>query len=39
MDINLENGGGDTQILPPAPAVVEDADHLDRQWQKDHAGR
>jgi predicted dehydrogenase len=39
MDINLENGGGDTEILPPAEAVVEDKDHLERQWQADHAAR
>ena len=37
MDINLENGGGNTKILPPSKAGTEFDDKLARQWRRDHA--
>ena len=37
MDINLDNGGGDTEIMPPSQAAMEFDDTLARQWAKDHA--
>jgi hypothetical protein len=37
MDINLENGGGNTGILPPSRAAMEFDDALARQWERDHA--
>ena len=37
MDINLENGGGNTKILPPSKASMEFDDKLARQWRRDHA--
>jgi predicted dehydrogenase len=37
MDINLDNGGGDTEILPPSQAALAFDDTLARQWAKDHA--
>ncbi len=39
MDINLENGGGNTKILAPSKAALEFDDHLARQWARDHEGR
>ena len=36
MDINLENGGGNTRILPPSKAAMVFDDHLARQWARDH---
>ncbi len=36
MDINLENGGGTTKVLPPSPAAMEFDDRLARQWARDH---
>jgi predicted dehydrogenase len=36
MDINFENGGGNTRILPPSKAAMEFDDKLARQWQRDH---
>jgi len=36
MDINLENGGGNTRILPPSKAAMEFDDRLARQWARDH---
>lgn len=36
MDINLENGGGDTKILPPSKGAMKFDDHLARQWARDH---
>lgn len=36
MDINLENGGGNTKILPPAKAALAFDDHLAKQWARDH---
>jgi hypothetical protein len=37
MDINLDNGGGDTDILPPSKAALAFDDTLARQWARDHA--
>jgi predicted dehydrogenase len=37
MDINLENGGGNTRILAPSKAALSYDDALARQWQRDHA--
>jgi len=37
MDINLENGGGNTRILPPSKAAMAFDDHLAKQWARDHA--
>ncbi len=37
MDVNLESGGGNTQILPPSKAAMEFDDALARQWANDHA--
>ena len=39
MDINLENGGGNTKILAPSKAAMEFDDHLAKQWAKDHEAR
>ena len=36
MDINLENGGGNTKVLPPSKAGMEFDDQLARQWARDH---
>ena len=36
MDINFENGGGNTKILPPSKAALNHDDHLARQWAHDH---
>jgi hypothetical protein len=36
MDINLENGGGNTNVLPPSKAGMEFDDALARQWARDH---
>ncbi|MDT8390612.1 MAG: hypothetical protein RRC34_08915 [Lentisphaeria bacterium] len=35
-DINLENGGGATIILPPSKAAMAFDDHLAKQWARDH---
>jgi len=35
--VNLESGGGNTQILPPSKAAMEFDDALARQWANDHA--
>jgi predicted dehydrogenase len=37
MDIDLENGGGNTKILPPSKATMGHDDALARQWARDHA--
>lgn len=39
MDVNLENGGGNTKVLPPSKAAMEFDDKLARQWARDHEGR
>jgi hypothetical protein len=39
MDINFENGGATTKILPPSKAAMGFDDHLAKQWAKDHEGR
>jgi len=36
MDINLENGGANTKILPPSRAAMDFDDNLARQWARDH---
>ncbi|MCC5846098.1 MAG: Gfo/Idh/MocA family oxidoreductase [Verrucomicrobia bacterium] len=36
MDINLENGGGNTKVLPPSKAGMAFDDELARQWDRDH---
>ena len=36
MDINFENGGGNTKILPPSKAAMDFDDNLARQWARDH---
>jgi predicted dehydrogenase len=36
MDINLENGGGNTRILPPSKAAIKFDDELAKQWARDH---
>ena len=36
MDINLENGGGNTGVLAPSKAAMEFDDALARNWQKDN---
>lgn len=37
MDINFENGGGNTRILPPSQAAMTFDDHLAKQWEQNHA--
>jgi len=37
MDVNFENGGGTTRILPPSEAAMEFDDRLAHQWARDHA--
>jgi hypothetical protein len=37
MDINLENGGGNTETLAPSKAAMEFDDTLATQWARDHA--
>lgn len=37
MDVNLKNGGGNTEILPPSRAALEFDDTLATQWARDHA--
>jgi predicted dehydrogenase len=37
MDINLESGGGNTDILPPSKAAMVFDDRLAKQWARDHA--
>ena len=37
VEANLDNGGGDTDILPPSKAALEFDDTLARQWARDHA--
>jgi predicted dehydrogenase len=39
MDINLENGGGNTKVLPPSKAGMEFDDELAGQWARDHEMR
>ena len=39
MDINFENGGGNTKILPSSEAGIEFVDKLARQWKRDHASK
>ncbi|MFW5996749.1 MAG: Gfo/Idh/MocA family protein [Lentisphaeria bacterium] len=36
MDINLENGGGNTEILPSVKPTLEFDDKYARQWAQDH---
>lgn len=36
MDVNLENGGGNTAVLPPVEPTDEIGDTLARQWNQDH---
>lgn len=36
MDINLENGGGNTKVLPPSAAAMKSDDRLAKQWARDH---
>ena len=36
MDINLENGGGNTGTLKPSKAVLALDDHLAAQWTQNH---
>lgn len=35
MDVNLENGGGNTKVLPPSKSALAFDDALVRQWSND----
>ena len=36
MDINFEDGGGNTDLLPPVEPATDVDDALARQWAQDH---